>query len=69
MVDGDAGKAKLSEDDALALRQAMGVAEREVRQEDGSRDAFERNFQAMDRDSDRRISRDEFVDAKQWALA
>jgi Ca2+-binding EF-hand superfamily protein len=32
-----------------------------VRQEDGTRDAFERVFQAMDQDSSRNISWDEFV--------
>ena len=39
---------------------------RHVRQEDGSRDHFERVFQAIDADGDRKLSKQEFLAADAW---
>jgi hypothetical protein len=43
------------------VAQLIGLADHNVRQEDGSRDEFERVFQEIDRDQNRKLDRSEFV--------
>ena len=45
------------------LAEGLSLPARHVRQEDGSRDDFERVFQEIDADSDRKLTEQEFLQA------
>ena len=49
------------------IAEGLGLPTRHVRQEGGSRDHFERVFQAIDADSDRKLSEREFLTSDVWS--
>jgi hypothetical protein len=49
------------------IAEGLGLPTRHVRQEGGSRDHFERAFQAIDADGDRKLSEHEFLTSDVWS--